>query len=92
VKLDGMMWLHSAQKGLPTQKTSWMIWFNPNAALYEDVMPFCQNYGDAMGSNVLVFNYRGVGNSESYIHCAHDMVKDGEAVFKLSFGLSPTPL
>lgn len=61
----------------PTNK--WIIFFCPNAALYEDFIRMFSK--DALRANVLFFNYRGCGHSEGVLKGgATKLLLDGVAV------------
>lgn len=62
----------------PTNK--WVIYFCPNAALYEEVMPYVD--AGELGANVLFFNYRDCGHSEGTLKGATDLLLDGCAVIE----------
>lgn len=68
-------------KRLPT-----VVLFNPNNCLYEERYMDVQEYVK-MGYNVVLFNYRGVGESEGKIFQGEDLIKDGKAVLKYVRGL-----
>ena len=55
----------------------WIILFNPNGMTYEENLHFAHDYGQKVGANVLVFNYRGVGDSTGHPTCGEDLVQDG---------------
>lgn len=77
VNLDGMFL--PAQKG--TQKT--VIFCNPNAACYELTGEVVNFYRNQLKCNVLLFNYRGAGESQGRPTAARTL-KDMEAVFKFA--------
>jgi hypothetical protein len=90
-RLNGFQWLNPDLNQEETKSLKWVLWFNPNAALYEDEAPFLKNYGRNLGANVFAFNYRGVGLSESSPRTVDDLYADGIAAmnFLLSKGTSP---
>lgn len=80
-KLDGMVFL---AKGLDTQtalKMPCVVIFNQNKALMEDDGKVaCAKDYQAKGFNVVLFNYRGVGDSDGHVKCTKDLYDDGGAV------------
>lgn len=60
----------------PTNK--WMIYFCPNAALYEDVMYHFDP--ELLKANILFFNYRDCGHSEGTLKGGTSLLLDGCAV------------
>ena len=55
----------------------WIILFNSNGVNYESQLEFAKEYGEKVGVNILVFNYRGVGDSKGNPTCGKDLVQDG---------------
>ncbi len=60
----------------------WIILVNGNADHYENKLDFVKGYGQEVGANVLVFNYRGVGRSEKEPVKADDLVQDLDTCFQ----------
>lgn len=60
----------------------WIIHFNGNMQFYEDNLFDSQYHGKNHDANVLVFNYRGVGESKGSPLKADDLIADGEACVK----------
>lgn len=46
------------------QKNKWIVYFPGNSEQYEDLFAFIDRYQAALPVNILVFNYRGAGDSE----------------------------
>lgn len=66
-----------------TVSTTTILWCQPNAGLYElnAIYPFWLDYFHKKNVNVIVWNYRGYGNSQG--RCTpHRLIMDGEAVLK----------
>ncbi|PRP86793.1 UTP20, small subunit (SSU) processome component [Planoprotostelium fungivorum] len=78
IDLDGIIFRHPRMDRLEPQEQKWLLWFNPNAALYEDEFPFLIRYALDLGVSVLSFNYRGVGRSQGYAATCYDLVNDGK--------------
>ena len=49
---------------------------------YEQILPFLASYATALRANVLVFNYRGVGDSTGWPRRSSDLVLDGRAAIE----------
>lgn len=64
------------------QNQRWMIFFNGNMQLYENNLYDFQSTGKNLDVNMLVFNYRGVGDSKGYPWKTDDLIADGEACVK----------
>lgn len=65
-------------EGVESKK--WMIYFCPNAATYEELLDTTYRLAKNFGTNLLVFNYRGVGLSKSKPTSAFQLTQDGAAV------------
>lgn len=50
-----------------------------NAQFYEECLSMFQRFGKQQGANILLFNYKGVGDSEGEAVSPADWVADGEA-------------
>jgi hypothetical protein len=61
------------------QNQRWLIYFNGNMQNYESGLYDFQSTGKNFNVNMLVFNYRGVGNSIGYPTTAADLIADGQA-------------
>lgn len=55
----------------------WIIFFNMSSSTYEGNLKFVESYGKEVKANVLVFNYRGTGDSKGNPTCGEDLVQDG---------------
>lgn len=71
--LDGMVYKS------PRSKNKWVIMFLGNGAYYEVLLNEARDVAIALGRNVLIFNYRGVGRSEGIVFDETDLVRDGRA-------------
>lgn len=71
--LDGMI-LKPERNAETPQKT--VIWLNGYGQSYESKLSDAAKYAEAAGVNVLVFNYRGSGDSTGHLSSANDMVRD----------------
>ena len=76
IKLSG--YLLENQKG----SKKWIVYFLPNRGLAEASLKLAKNMSEELNANVLVFNYRGFGNSTGHPSGADDLVDDGAACFE----------
>lgn len=60
-----------------TQDQKWIIHFNHSASFYETELAAMQVLGKDIQSNVLVFNYRGIGESRGMFSRIEDLMVDG---------------
>lgn len=87
VKLNGFEIRHSSQINMPANQQKWMVCFMAKDDLYENALPRLQNMSEAIGCNILTFNYRGVGESQdtsrkSFLSphlIEEDLIADGQA-------------
>ena len=63
-----------------SNKQSVIIVFNPNAALWQDMLPDMITWAKDLNAMIVGFNFRGVGLSESYPNKSSDLVKDGISI------------
>eukprot|EP00808_Paulinella_micropora_P001385 g14450.t1 len=77
--LSGACWTLYTHN-IPPQEQRWIVWMNANGMLFEDFLPFTKLYSRAVGANVLVFNYRGVGLSTGFPRTEEDLFADGRSV------------
>ena len=84
VTLDGaILWNNKAEaEDSAYHKRAWILYFNGNGETYEDSLRLLSWYGQETDCNVICFNYRGVGYSESTPYRASDLSLDGDAVFQ----------
>lgn len=61
------------------KEQKWIIRFNGNNQWYEDWLNESLKFGKECQANVLVFNYRGVGESYGEVTKPEDLILDGEA-------------
>jgi len=81
--IDGVMWENPRQREIPTSSQKWILWLNPNAVIYEQLLEYFQKYGTHAEASVLAFNYRGVANSEGpNAGPAIELEYDAEAAMK----------
>lgn len=62
----------------------WILLFNPNAMCFEQNIEstYARNYSDFYDCNVMIFNYRGVLDSQGNAKAIDDLVLDGDAAFQ----------
>lgn len=65
-----------------TEDQNWVIRFNGNNELYESNLDESKKMGKDLDANVLIFNYRGVGESIGHPTKPQDLISDGEACIK----------
>ena len=65
-----------------SSKAKWIIWFNANGVIYEQILPFLQNYASRLNAHAIAFNYRGVGDSTGFPHVSEALKDDGRALIK----------
>lgn len=80
VELDTLMRQNANQLNLPAAQQKWIVFFNPNAASYEDLIEELKEISVRTGANVYTGNYRGVMESKGRANSTHDMILDGEAM------------
>ncbi|MDB6082111.1 MAG: bem46 [Chlamydiia bacterium] len=73
------------------EKQKWIIYYQKNAATWEQGRNFLAKMAQDTGANVLSCNYRGVGLSTGFPETADALVQDGEATLQhlLSQGVLP---
>lgn len=64
------------------RRSKWVVFFNGNATCYEKNFLAAKLYSDATGCNILMFNYRGVMDSQGYPRSAKELVDDGKAIIR----------
>jgi pimeloyl-ACP methyl ester carboxylesterase len=80
--LDAVLIRNQSSSGLEPAKRPWVLWFNTNGVCLEENLGFAEVYARTIGANILVFNFRGVGESTGQILQFSDMLIDGRAAFK----------
>src|SRR5262249_28168711 len=62
-----------------TSDQKWVVFFQANKALYDEngSLEEARRYGKEVGANVLLFNYRGTGESTGEILEGKNLVEDG---------------
>lgn len=90
VKLDGIVIPSKDTEG-PLRNQQWTLFMLPRQMPYEVAAEELKKLAEATGRNILVFNYRGIGNSEGQANSLDDLKKDGNAFlhFLFSKGISP---
>lgn len=76
-RIDVAVLENAAQSSLAPAERCWLVWFLGNGELYEFCMGDVQKLAALAGLNALMFNYRGVCQSEGVLSCAQDLVEDG---------------
>jgi len=79
ILLDGGEFQHLRMYDASPKEQRWIIWLNANGMSWEDSTTFSIGYASLVGVNLLLFNYRGVGNSQGQTTCAADLIRDGQA-------------
>lgn len=81
INLDAVVWLNKGAKNSSRGEghPRWILWLNTNGVCLEDNLRFLERYSEDSGSNVLSFNYRGVGMSSGTPSSGSDLVQDGMA-------------
>jgi hypothetical protein len=91
VALDAVL-IRNNPSGVEPAKRPWILWFNTNGVCLEENLGFADVYARTIGANVLVFNYRGVGESTGQIIQFSDMLIDARAAFKYLLESEGAPL
>lgn len=60
----------------------WIIRFNGRNGFYENSLLRSQSIGQDLDANILVFNYRGVGESKGILTKPEELVMDGETCIR----------
>lgn len=76
VELNGIEILNT-QAELNPQDARWIVYFLPNAAIWEELYLHLVNIRDLTQANVICYNYRGCGKSCGDITSAQDLITDG---------------
>ncbi|KAH9246987.1 hypothetical protein BASA81_015418 [Batrachochytrium salamandrivorans] len=58
------------------QGRGWIVYSNANGVCYEHILPYLYRLARTLNRKVLVYNYRGVGNSTGNCRRTQDMVED----------------
>ena len=74
------------------KKQKVIVVFNPNAALWQDMLPDMINWARDLDAKVVGFNYRGVGHSESKPKKSLDLIRDGIELVEHIKRISDTPM
>lgn len=69
-----------------------IVVFNPNAALWQDMLPEMLSWAKDLKAKVVGFNYRGVGLSNSYPKNSLDLVADGIEVVEYTKTQTQAPM
>lgn len=78
VVLDGMLLRNEGN-----QSNRWILWLNANGVVYEQNLEFALEYATALNANILVFNYRGVGESTGWPSTANNLADDAQSALLL---------
>lgn len=88
IKLNGaVLWnkqedYAAFQKGTFPRNQKWVILFQNAGSCYEAQLERAKDYAAGNGCNVLIFNHRGVMNSEGYPESFDDLVLDADTAFQ----------
>ena len=80
--IDGAYWLHPGQETRPFAQQTWTLWFLANGEVYELNMPEYLHMATTLGTNLFLFNYRGVSQSRGKMVRCSDLVLDGLAALQ----------
>ena len=69
--------VHLSQQPQPNTKSAWIVLMNPNGMFMEQMRVNAKQFVTSLGCNALIFDYRGVGESEGSVSTARDLVQDG---------------
>lgn len=83
VQLDGLIIPPAGQSGDEWQSGEYLIVFQPNSGHYEDTLAEAKKLGEELNKKVVLFNYRGVGESTGNATNAKDLVHDGRAICQM---------
>eukprot|EP00041_Stephanoeca_diplocostata_P035283 m.1237475 g.1237475 ORF g.1237475 m.1237475 type:complete len:397 (-) comp24669_c0_seq8:3482-4672(-) len=61
----------------------WILWLNANGVVYEQNLEFALEYATRLQANILVFNYRGVGESTGWPSTADDLADDARSALRV---------
>ena len=86
VSLDAAMYLDEVQEQRPAEEQRWLLWFNANGVAMEENMGFGRILSRGLGCNVMLVNFRGVGQSTGRAVCEQNLVDDGCAAFRHLLG------
>ena len=86
VSLDAAMYLDEEQEQRPAEEQRWLLWFNANGVAMEENMGFGRILSRGLGCNVMLVNFRGVGQSTGRAVCEQNLVDDGCAAFRHLLG------
>jgi pimeloyl-ACP methyl ester carboxylesterase len=77
-RLDGFTFRNPAAQ----TKGKWLVWFGGNGEIAEGSQDSAHRYAHQLGINALVFNYRGIGDSQGRAASADDLLIDGASVLR----------
>lgn len=63
--------------------TDYLVVFQPNEVHYEEFLEEAKTLGQELQKNIVLFNYRGVGESTGEATKAKDLVNDGKAICQM---------
>eukprot|EP00038_Savillea_parva_P018109 m.22439 g.22439 ORF g.22439 m.22439 type:complete len:413 (-) comp3986_c0_seq2:53-1291(-) len=79
VQLDAISLKNTNLAAEPTSKHRFIVWLNANGVLYEQNIAFAAHYATALNAHALLFNYRGVCESEGWPYESEKLAMDGRA-------------
>ena len=85
VSLNGVKIIHTTPSAtppatplaVPAERQKWVVYFLPNAALWEHMLPVLLEISKKTQANVLCYNYRGAGFSSGVVLSPQDLICDG---------------
>jgi hypothetical protein len=78
--LDACAWRHPSQVNVSPEDRRWVLWLNANGVAYEELLAEApRQFGVPLEADLLLVNYRGVGESTGCPRVAMDLVRDGAA-------------
>lgn len=84
VLLDAMLLQTETREGEPVvlKDERWTMWLLGNGSYYEFILDMLGKYATEVNTNILCFNYRGVGRSTGVPTSGTDLVDDARAVLQ----------
>ena len=83
-RLDAVKYYYLPKEQAKAQvgrEQKWVVFFPASGVAYESVVKDSKLMANALKANVLMFNYRGVSQSEDYPNSPADLVNDAAACF-----------
>ncbi|MFI4919555.1 MAG: protein SidB [Legionellales bacterium] len=91
VELDTLEMKHCSKQNNEPQDQKYIINFLGNAQAYQQILSTMQTDADTLQSNVIGFNFRGVGRSTGNATSTNDLLIDGIAQVQRLLDLGVTP-